>query len=280
MMTHRHPDILQQAEKLANEMMTHFPAAISFHALHRGAHGRRKTGSGDDFWQFRDYQQGDNPRQIDWKQTAKTDRVFLREREEAAPQSLFFYREPSSSMDYASRSRLMSKRDYADVIWLAMSYMAVKAGERVTVPGYAPSYASRQETIPDIYARAHFADAASIREMQGFIVSDFCKPVDEVKSFIDTIFNQGNSGVVIHVSDPAEISFPFSGHIILQDDLKTSLEIPAAHSMQEIYLQKFQAHKAEIETYILRKGFTYLHLTTDMTPASALVKVIGAMGGG
>ncbi len=279
-MTPRHPDILQQAEKLANEMMAHFPAAISFHALHRGAHGRRKAGGGDDFWQFRDYRQGDSPRQVDWKQTAKTDRVFLREREEAAPQSLFFYREPSPSMDYASRSRGMSKRDYADVIWLAMGYMAVKAGERITVPGYAPSYVSRQETIPDMYARADFASAGSIQDMQGFMVHDFCKPADEVKKFIDALVNQGNGGLIVHLSDPAETSFPFSGHIILQDDQKTSLDIPAAHSMRDIYLQKFRAHKAEIESYILRKGFTYLHITTDMTPASALVKIIGAMGGG
>ena len=57
----------------------------------QGVHGRRRVGSGEAFWQFRRYQPGDGADQIDWRQTAKTDRVYVRETEWEAAQSIWLW---------------------------------------------------------------------------------------------------------------------------------------------------------------------------------------------
>src|SRR3546814_1123769 len=39
-----------------------------------GFHGRRRSGPGDAFWQFRHYRAGDPVRSIDWRRSARADR--------------------------------------------------------------------------------------------------------------------------------------------------------------------------------------------------------------
>ncbi|MBU6472987.1 MAG: DUF58 domain-containing protein, partial [Alphaproteobacteria bacterium] len=46
-----------------------------------GVHGRRTAGMGETFWQFRRYQAEDPSTAIDWRQSAKSQHLFVRERE-------------------------------------------------------------------------------------------------------------------------------------------------------------------------------------------------------
>jgi len=47
----------------------------------RGVHGRRRVGQGETFWQFRQYQPGDAASRIDWRKSAKSERLYVRETE-------------------------------------------------------------------------------------------------------------------------------------------------------------------------------------------------------
>ena len=87
------PPLLVAAERLASTV-----------AL--GVHGRRKSGMGETFWQFRRYAQGDARNAIDWRQSAKSQYLFVREREWEAAETVWFWRDGSSSMDFASGSDL------------------------------------------------------------------------------------------------------------------------------------------------------------------------------
>ena len=62
------PDLMIAADRVA--------ATVS-----QGVHGRRRVGQGETFWQFRRYQWGDPVQKIDWRRSAKSDPVYLRETE-------------------------------------------------------------------------------------------------------------------------------------------------------------------------------------------------------
>ena len=64
----RLPALLARAEHLAGAVLL-------------GAHGRRRAGVGDDFWQYRPAQAGDSRRSIDHRRSAMGDHEFVRERE-------------------------------------------------------------------------------------------------------------------------------------------------------------------------------------------------------
>src|SRR5882672_11711751 len=72
----------------------------------QGVHGRRRVGQGEAFWQFRRYEMGDAMARIDWRQTAKRERVFVRETEWEASQTVYVWRDASASMRWRSSDAL------------------------------------------------------------------------------------------------------------------------------------------------------------------------------
>src|ERR1051326_6016711 len=95
----------------------------------QGVHGRRRVGQGETFWQFRQYEPGDPVPRIDWRESAKSQRLYIRETEWEAAQSVWLWRDMSASMDYASLKELPTKRGRADILMLALAALLVRGGE-------------------------------------------------------------------------------------------------------------------------------------------------------
>ena len=94
-------------------------------AVHQGTHGRRRGGTGESFWQFRNYTAGDAAQRIDWRQSARSDRLFIREREWEAAQSAYLWADNSGSMRYCSRKHGDTKAERAQLLMLALAGFAV-----------------------------------------------------------------------------------------------------------------------------------------------------------
>ena len=125
-----------EAEQLAGRLPALLVAAERVaSAVAPGVHGRRRVGQGETFWQYRDYEPGDRPQLIDWRQTAKSDRIFVRQLEWEAAQSVWLWRDASYSMDWRSAPALPLKRERAEVLLLALSFLLVRAGERIGLVG-------------------------------------------------------------------------------------------------------------------------------------------------
>jgi len=104
---------------------------------HMGAHLSQRRGSGLTFRQLREYQRGDEIRQIDWKATARQQRLISREYQEERDQDILFM------LDTGRRMRAMdgelSHLDHALNALLLTAYMALGAGDAVGVLGFAGS---------------------------------------------------------------------------------------------------------------------------------------------
>src|SRR5688572_32280710 len=83
----RLPPLLVAAERVASTVA-------------QGVHGRRRVGVGETFWQFRPYQPGDSTSRIDWRQSARTANLFLRDQEWEAAESVWLWADGSASMAY------------------------------------------------------------------------------------------------------------------------------------------------------------------------------------
>ena len=69
------PPLLVEAERLTSGVWL-------------GVHGRRKAGMGETFWQFRRYRVEDPATSVDWRQSAKSQHLFVREREWEAAETI------------------------------------------------------------------------------------------------------------------------------------------------------------------------------------------------
>ena len=126
----------QQAEVLADRLPPLLVAAERVAAtVAQGVHGRRRVGVGDTFWQFRPYQPGDSTSRIDWRQSARSTQLFLRDQEWEAAETVWLWADASGSMAYSSTSRVPTKQDRALLLLLALASLLTRAGERIALLG-------------------------------------------------------------------------------------------------------------------------------------------------
>jgi uncharacterized protein (DUF58 family) len=98
---------------------------ISLNVSH-GIHGRRRSGPGETFWQFRQYQPNDAATLIDWRRSASSDHVFVREREWEAAHTVWLWPDLSPSMAFKSHLSSVTKRDRALVLVLAAAELLAR----------------------------------------------------------------------------------------------------------------------------------------------------------
>lgn len=270
------PGLLLQAEKIAHTVM-------------RGVHGRRRVGQGETFWQFRDYQPGDSSRDIDWRQTAKRGAAFVRQLEWEASQTVWLYRDASESMKYRSSQKLPYKKDYAEILLLALAMMILDGGEQVSLLGtdlapqahagaaerlfnYLPSQKNLEQTGRPVAARS-----------QMILIGDFYAPPEDIQRFCAPLAARDVRGVLLQVTDPAEESLPFTGRVKFHDieDPASVLTVAQVDAVRDEYQQKFAAHRAALENVAASCGWRFMHARTDRKPEdvlTALYDLLSAKG--
>ena len=113
------PPLLAAAEHLAANVIL-------------GEHGRRRSGLGDEFWQYRPLHSGDESRTIDWRRSARSDALFVREKEWQAAQSVLMWVDRAKAMTFSSDKRLPSKGERSATVSLALAVLLIRGGERVS----------------------------------------------------------------------------------------------------------------------------------------------------
>ena len=108
-----------------------------------GVHGRRRAGPGETFWQFRPFMSGEPAARIDWRRSARDDRVYVREREWEAAHTIWIWIDRSASMAFVSELAPGPKIERAVVLGLAARRSLVRGGERVGLIGLTRPLATR-----------------------------------------------------------------------------------------------------------------------------------------
>ena len=268
------PPLLVEAERLAS-------------AVSLGIHGRRKAGMGESFWQFRRFRAEDPSTAIDWRQSAKSQHLFVREREWEVAQSVWFWRDGSAGMRFASGN--VSKRERASLLALALASALVRGGERVALfgEGHAPA-SSRAALRRMAYAlsdgrapsEALPPDAPVSRNAQFVWLSDFLAPMTTIEAALRRMTQAGSGGHLVHVVDPAEEDFPYEGRTRFEapgEDLRETLG--RAETVGPAYRARFKAHAETVATLAGKLGWTYLAHRTDKPPQTALIALYAEMSG-
>src|SRR5215813_5411512 len=100
-----------------------------------GLHGRRRAGSGENFWQYRRFVSGEPASRVDWRRSARDEHLYVREREWEASHTVWIWPDRSPSMAFASRDARDSKLERGLIVAFALADLLVSGGERVGIPG-------------------------------------------------------------------------------------------------------------------------------------------------
>lgn len=110
-----------------------------------GIHLRRRRGQGTEFFQLREYRQGDSLRQIDWKAVSRRRQLISREYRDEQNQRIVFVLDCGRRM--RTRDGDMSHFDHALNAMLLLSYVALRQGDAV---GLLTFSGDRQRWLPPV----------------------------------------------------------------------------------------------------------------------------------
>ncbi|MEO1500258.1 MAG: DUF58 domain-containing protein [Pseudomonadota bacterium] len=272
----RFPALLARAEHLAGTVML-------------GEHGRRRPGMGDDFWQYRPAQAGDELRLIDWRRSGKSDTQFLRQTEWKIAQSVTLWVDSAASMRFASDDDHVQKSDRARLLALAISILLNRGGERIGLSG-ADLPPRRGEAQIERLALALTQDdeidygAPQTRGMlahgRAIFFSDFMGDIEAVRTALTDAADRGVQGLVYQILDPAEEGFPYRGRTIFESMGGTlAHETLKASELRNRYLDRLAARKDELAKLCSLTGWQYGLHHTSKPAQTALLWLYNAIEG-
>lgn len=269
----RLPPLLLAAERIAA-------------TVEQGVHGRRRTGPGEVFWQYRTYYPGDELKRLDWRASAKTDRLYLRQLEWSASQSVYLWCDLSASMDYASRRDLPTKAERAQVLALALASVLARAGERVGLLGH-PEPPSAGRNVTERLAERLFVDARDPKHAaslpprtelpahsHALLIGDFLSPTDDLQDVMARFASRNIHGHLLQILDPAEQAMPFTGRVrFLGLEQEGDMLMSRAEAVREQYQTRLATHQQSLRDLARHAGWSMTVHVTDQAPASSVLEL-------
>ncbi len=244
---------------------------------------------GETFWQFRRYSHEDPSALIDWRQSAKSQHLFVREREWEAAEAVWFWRDGSPGMRFRSDKQITTKIDRANLLALSLASLLVRGGERIALLGDGHAPASGRAPLRRIAHElldlptpesALPPEAPVGKNSQLVWMSDFLSPLGEIEGAIRRLARMGLTGHLVHIVDPAEEDFPFSGRTRFEAVASPESQIfGRAEAVRGPYRARFRAHGEAVSAIARRLAWSYVAHRTDRRPEIALIALYADIGG-
>jgi uncharacterized protein (DUF58 family) len=259
-----------------------------------GAHRSPLKGASVEFRQHRFYTPGDEPRRLDWRVLARTDRPYIREYDEETNLRAVLLLDASGSMAYG-RPGADSKFEYGCKMVAALAYLMLGQTESVGVgligprldAWVAPRAGSAQlSRVIDVLERAAPKGESSVsRTMQEtaerlgrrslvIAVSDFFAPPQALRDGLARMRHDRHETVLLQLLDPDEAEFPFEKWSRFRglEGERSQLCEPAA--MRKIYLENFDAHRRALEETARTLGSAFHSFTTDKPVIDSIIRFV------
>jgi uncharacterized protein (DUF58 family) len=278
----------QRAEQLAATLPPLLVAAERVAStVAQGVHGRRRVGQGETFWQFRQYETGDRPESIDWRQSAKSDRVFVRETEWEAAQSIWIWRDLSASMQWRSSDDYPTKRERADLLTLALAALLMRGGEHVGLLGLGARAATGRSVLSRLAVNIERGDGPAEdlppvlplpRNGHVVLIGDLLAPLDQVDRTVRGYAEAGMRGFLLQTLDPAEEALPYSGRVRFEGlEGEDPWLLSRVESVRADYIGRLNAQRAGLQAIARAAGWAYSCHRTDHPPHAALLMLYAAL---
>jgi uncharacterized protein (DUF58 family) len=257
-------------------------ARVAVQGFIKGIHRSPYHGFSVEFTEYREYSPGDDPRYLDWRLYARSDRYYVKRFEDETNLRSYLVVDTSRSMGYASGS--YSKSEYARTAAATIAYFLTMQRDAVGLllfeneiteylpARYRPGHLRRLMAALEREPAGRATDlvkpleriAATVRK-RGLVIliSDLLAPIDSLARNLGYLRSRGHEIVVLRVLDPQEAQFAFATPAMFHD-VESGREIyidPAA--ARDDYLRRFAAHAASIERSCVDLGIEYQPITTD-----------------
>jgi uncharacterized protein (DUF58 family) len=228
-----------------------------------GLHSSPYKGFSVEFAEHREYTASDDPRHLDYRMLARTDRLYIKQYEEETNMRVQILLDTSGSMGYSFDGKF-SKLQYACYLTAVLSYLMTRQQDSVGLTTFdsqvhldmparsSPRHfnemmrqleALKPGSETDIAETLHKLANRFKRRCLIVLISDLYDDPDEVLRALHHFRHRRHELIVFHVLDKAEIEFPFRD-LIAFHDLETRQRI----QVDPTYVR--DAYREQIEQFI------------------------------
>jgi len=259
-------------------------AKVIVEGFWKGIHRSPYHGFSVEFTEYRQYSLGDDPRYIDWRLYARSDRYYIKKFEDETNLRCHLLVDHSRSMGYGSGS--YTKSQYAGTLAATLAYFLYTQGDAVGLatfddrirqymfPRNRPGYLRRLMLALGADPKGGSTELGPplkhIGEMltkKGLIIliSDLLTSLDRLEPELSYLCTGGHDLVVFHILDPAELNFDFESPALFQDmeSLRNMYVDPS--DAQQSYKRMLRQHLARTESICGNLGIDY-HLFATHRP--------------
>ncbi len=263
-----------------------------------GVHRSPVKGASIDFRQHRFYVPGDEPRRLDWRLLARTNRPYIREYDEETNLRAVLLLDCSGSMGYGGKSG--TKLDYAARVVAALSYLMLGQTESVGLSTFSgqlenwlpprPGTPQLSRIIDNLERCAAKGESALATALHGvadrldrralvIVISDFFTPIPPVTQGLAHLAHDRHEVLVLRVLDADELSFPFRNWSRFRglEGERPQLCEPAA--VRKTYLTNFENHRKELESACTTVRSEFHAFITEIPLADSLTTFLGRREG-
>ncbi|MBI1341035.1 DUF58 domain-containing protein [bacterium] len=260
-----------EAAALASQIGTVTSRARAASETHLGTAGRRRTGVGETFWQYRRHRSEDGASRVDWRRSARESNLFVRETELETARTFLFWVDPSEGFAWSGDAARPDKADRGVVLAMALADVLARGGERCGVLGGARG--------PATGAKAPSRVGEDLRELKPgavlpapprehcalVIISDFYAPMEGWTRGLNALARKSRDAVLIAVSDPIEEQYPFGGRVrFFRPGEERQRLVGRAEILRDGYLDRFAKRRADMTALAASLGWRCTtHSTVD-----------------
>jgi uncharacterized protein (DUF58 family) len=257
-------------------------ARVVVEGFWNGIHRSPYHGFSAEFTEYRQYTPDDDPRYLDWRVYARSDRYFIKKFEDETNLRCYLVADRSASMGYGSTG--YTKAEYAATLAATLAYFLSLQGDAVGLLTFDQDLG---EYLPPRHRAGHLRQlmlalekpaagantdicaplkrAVELVRKRSLIIllSDFLAPLERFERELAALAACRHEVVLFQVLDPAELEFNFSDPAMFQDvESGRILFIDPAAARKE-YLRKLEAHCASLLSSCQRLGVVCNRLATN-----------------
>ncbi len=261
-----------------------------------GLHRSPVHGFSVEFSEYRPYVQGDDPRRVDWKLLARTDRYYVKQYEDETNRRCYLAVDQSRSMAYGSLS--YSKAVYARTLAATFAYYLTQQRDAVGImtcgqaeidylparhrPGHLQQlmrFLERASEGTNSNLREALSQLAARSQRRGLvmILTDALVEPDSLSLPLGYLRGRGHEVVMIRILDPRELDFTLDSASMLRD-METGKQIYVDPlSAKRDYDEKFNKHREELTDLCHRRGVRLTTISTAQSLDNALFDLVSSM---
>ena len=247
-----------------------------------GLHRSPFTGFSTEFTEYRQYNQGDDLRYLDWRLLGRTDGYFIKKYRADTNTQCHLLIDTSASMSYASGT--VTKLQYAQFLAASLAYLLNRQQDSVGLVAFAEKvhthvparnrtghmrtifgHLSRLEVGGQTRLNESLHQLAEILTRRGIVVviSDFYDEPERLKEAFQHLRFKGHDLVAFHVLDQNEMDFKFDDPVLLLEDAETKEQMPVLPDVvMNGYRERMRRHVDDMRTCAAANHVDYEMLTT------------------